>query len=269
MPPSPLVVIVATRNRPALLRDRCLPSIAAQRRRPDEILIVDDSDPGFAADNARIVAEACAGGLPAVYDRTPRPSGAAASWNRTLRTAAARGGHPWIAIHDDDDQWTPDHLELCEATAAASDANVVVSGIRLVLDGVAAPQPLVQAVTIADFLRGNPGWQGSNTFIRLGLLLDVDGFDEQLGACLDRDLAIRVLDAGRARIAFTSAHTVDFYVDSDRPALSQRGSPSKLVALRHFFGKHRARMTPEDRAAFAERAGRLFGVAADAFEGRA
>lgn len=262
---APIVVVVATRNRAALLRARCLPSIRAQRRRPDAILVIDDSDPPCADDNARAVAAARAAGLPVLYERAARRLGAAAAWNRSLRMAARLADDPWIAIHDDDDSWTVDHLRVCEDAASPAGANVVISGIRVVVDGRETPQPLLSTLAVTDFLRGNPGWQGSNTFVRLALLREVDGFDEQLPACLDRDLAIRILDCGSARVAFTRTHSVRYFIDSNREALSRRGSPIKRDALERFYRKHACRMTADDRSAFADRASRLFGVSADVF----
>jgi GT2 family glycosyltransferase len=223
-----VVTVVATRNRPALLRARSGPSIAQQIRRPDLVLVVDDSDVATRSSNRAVVEWLRSTGLSVDYHANADHAGAAHTWNRALALAASYVSDPWVAILDDDDQWQAQHLAVCLATARTCDANCVVSGITVVKDGVRLPQALPEALRRSDFYRGNPGWQGSNTFVRVDLLLAVGGFDERLPSTLDRDLAIRLLDRPELRIAFTGVHTVDYYVDSDRDALSSRGSRAKL-----------------------------------------
>ena len=51
-----IAAVVATHNRPELLAERALASIAAQTRRPDYLVVVDDSDADTRHANVEIVA---------------------------------------------------------------------------------------------------------------------------------------------------------------------------------------------------------------------
>jgi len=91
-------VVIATRNRPTLLRDALL-GVASQRHVPLEVRIADDGDRslpddlGGAAHLEMVVVPAHAGLTAAARNRG---------------SAGARGDV--IAFLDDDDRWLPDHL---------------------------------------------------------------------------------------------------------------------------------------------------------------
>jgi len=190
-PGQPVVAAIATCNRPDLLRTRSLPSLARQTLRPDAIVVVDDSSSACTEQNSAAV----------MGIRFPRAGGAlipngrarsaAGAWNTALDWAAARFPSCWIAILDDD-SWHPQHLELC-AAAAGPGTDAVVSGIQLCKNGLLKPWSLPASLGWRDFLRGNPGWQGSNTFVRLSCLEEAGRFDEALTSTHDRDPAIRLL----------------------------------------------------------------------------
>ena len=50
-----VAVVIATRNRHTLLRDRSIPSVVRQSRRPDYLIVVDDSDGINRPKNAALV----------------------------------------------------------------------------------------------------------------------------------------------------------------------------------------------------------------------
>jgi len=256
-----VVAVIATRNRPGLLASRSLPSLVSQRRLPDLLVVVDDSDPPWREANRRALEQVLAAGVEVVYELARTAAqGAAASWNQALRRAAGRETDCWVALLDDDDRWHPDHLAVCLEVAARSGAEGVVSGIRTIVgDDRPSGRPLARLV-LTDFLAGNPGWQGSNTFVRLGRLLALGGFSEELPSTLDRDLAIRLILAGWVHWAFTRQFTVDYFLDPARQALSSRGSPAKLEGLRRFHDRYVALMSDEVHRAFCARAEELFGA---------
>ena len=74
-----------------------------------------------------------------------------------------------------------------------NDKDAVISGIKILLDGEEIDNELPTSISIQDFLAGNPGWQGSNTFIRIKKIIEAGSFDEKLLCTHDRDLAIRCL----------------------------------------------------------------------------
>ena len=129
MPDRPAVsAIVATRDRPVLLR-RAIRSILEQRYEgPLECVVVfDQSEPDDLVD---LRPDGDARSLVAIRnDRTPGLAGA-----RNTGAVAATG--ELLAFCDDDDEWLPEKLRRqVEALLAAPGAAVVTSGIEVVSEG--------------------------------------------------------------------------------------------------------------------------------------
>ena len=126
--PEPLVTIVVTTymNWP-LLRDRCLPSLLAQRYERWEAIVVGDAAP----DDTRRVVESFGDArlrfvnLPyrGPYPDEPRDSwhvSGTMPWNTGLELAQGS----WIATNSDDDALRPDHLESLLAHGREARAEV-------------------------------------------------------------------------------------------------------------------------------------------------
>src|SRR5688572_22297084 len=119
VPPSTspaVAVLVATCNRPGLLAQRALTAIQRQTRRPDYVVVVDDSDPRTRADNRNIVNDVRLHGARIVYLANTRTQGAAGAWNTGLEWLRRHAGNPaeiFVAVLDDDDEWEPEHLAAC------------------------------------------------------------------------------------------------------------------------------------------------------------
>jgi rhamnopyranosyl-N-acetylglucosaminyl-diphospho-decaprenol beta-1,3/1,4-galactofuranosyltransferase len=118
-----VVAVVVTHDRPLLLR-RCLAAIAAQSRRPDLVLVVDNAS---GAETARILGE-----FPEVRVlRQARNLGGAAGY-RIGMAAALQAGADWLWVMDDDGRpEREDCLALLLATAARRGAALAAP---LVLD---------------------------------------------------------------------------------------------------------------------------------------
>jgi len=121
MQPDPLpagtavAVVVATRDRPQLLR-RCLEAVAAQLHAPAELVVVDDASNPPAAE----VARRFEGRLPLRVLRNPTPLGPGRARNAGWRSVSS----PWVAITDDDCRPDPSWIGAL-ADAAAEDVVVV------------------------------------------------------------------------------------------------------------------------------------------------
>ncbi len=259
-----VAVIIATSNRFAMLCERSIPSVLAQTRVPDFVIVVDDSTPSFRLANAKFVAGLSRPACEFSYvenARTPGPSGA---WNTAFDVLVAKSPDPasvFVAVLDDDDAWSPDYLAACCAAAAEDQLDMVACCLRRIENGSDAPEisEPPDALRAEDFLTVNPGIQGSNLFARLSVLLAAGGFDEHLRSTTDRDLCIRIAELGTVRYGRVSRALVDHYADADRQRLSTRGSAAKLEGLNAFWTKYVARMTVEQRQAFSARASTLFG----------
>lgn len=242
-------MLIATRDREPLLTTRALPSVLGQQRRSDAVVIVNDGPPLRAA-------------LPpgVVVLSNQRSPGVAGAWNTGLAHLWRVGHRGFIALLDDDDEWDAEHLAANAACAAAHPgASIVISGLRMVVAGREQPRPLLRTLCDRDFLVGNPGWQGSNTFVALAALAAVGGFREGLPSLNDRDLAVRLLRHVGTRWALTGRWTATWHRDTPA-SLSSPGSPAKRRGLRWFWRIYGAEMTPAEVAAFFERAERLFEI---------
>ena len=252
---SCIVAIVATHNRPDLLANRALESIAHQSRLPDYLVVVDDSDPRTRCTNEQIVADFRADGTKTVYLENYRTPGAAGAWNTALSWVQGNAASSFVAILDDDDAWAPTYLENCETTASEGQLDMVAAGIIYHKSSQHTGRPLAtpNRLDVNDLLVRNPHIQGSNLFVRLRNLLEAGGFDEALASTTDRDLCIRLADLGTVRYGALAKHLVHHYAEDDRERLSAPGRDAKCAGLRQFYRKYRSRMTDDQRSAFVER----------------
>lgn len=256
-----IIGLVATRPRIEALLTTSIPSIAEQSRLPDALVIVADHQ--SLPTDARQALRALIPATELHFLENVRSRGAAGTWNTGLDFIQQTWPESYVAILDDDDRWDTDHLALCMSTAKSEAwPDVVISSLRICVEGREIPRPPLQAIAADDFLIGNPGWQGSNTFATATKLVAAGGFRESLVSCHDRDLAIRMLDLPETRISFTGHHTATWNLNTYPNALSRPG-PEKTNALRHFLALHGHRMSLEIRQQFISRCFELFSLTAD------
>lgn len=189
LPPCPsadlcLSVIIPTYNR-AWCLNRAVDSVLAQSFRDFELIVVDD---GSSDDTARLL-EVYGDAL-----RVLRQANQGVSAARNAGIAAARGR--WIALLDSDDHWLPEKLAAQMKWLAAHPAYRICQ---------------TEELWIRDGKRVNPKKRhrkhGGHIFERClplclvspsavimarNLLDEVGGFDEDLPACEDYDLWLRI-----------------------------------------------------------------------------
>ena len=252
---SRIAAIVATHNRPQLLANRALESIARQSRPPDYLVVVDDSDPKAKRINEQVVADFRADGTKTVYLENYRTPGAAGAWNTGLSWLQGTEPSAFVAILDDDDAWAPTYLENCERKALEGRLDMVAAGIiyHTSSDHAGRPLSVPDSLDVEDLLVRNPHIQGSNLFVRLRKLLEAGGFDEALSSTTDRDICIRLADLGSVSYGTLAKHLVHHYAEDNRARLSTPGGDAKCAGLREFYRKYRGRMTDDQRLAFIER----------------
>lgn len=110
------------------------------------------------------------------------------------------------------------------------------------------------------FLTGNPGWQGSNTFVSLRALNMAGGFRDGLTSCNDRDLAIRLLRRSGVQTAYTGQWTATWHLSSTRKSLSSPRSEAKLCGLRSFWQLYGSEMDATQAEMFFHRALHFFHI---------
>ena len=251
-----IAALIATRDRPDLLVERAAASVFQQTLRPDKLVVVNDGAPLRASALDALTGAAERLSVELVMLSNMRAQGAAGAWNTGLSYLQSCEHHGFVAILDDDDAWDADHLEA--NFCAGYGAQIVISGLRMVVAGRVVERPLISALTPQDFLVGNPGWQGSNTFIDLALLLDVGGFREGLPSLNDRDLAYRLLLKAPDACRFTGRWTSTWFADTPGN-LSSPLTHAKRDGLRAFWALYADAMSPKDQHAFFNRAHVLFG----------
>ncbi|WP_284259497.1 glycosyltransferase [Acidocella aquatica] len=255
-----VAVLIATRPRWQSLISVSLPSLLKQAWQPQEVVIVADSRPLSPMESACMKEQLA--GMHVTFLRNNRLAGAAGSWNTGLADIRARRPDAFVAILDDDDEWDEDHLEKCVDAVRATDGtvDVVISGLRILKDGEELPRSAPLSLCVEEFLTGNPGWQGSNTFVRAETLRHAGDFTDGLQSLNDRDLAVRVLSLDGIQLGFTGRMTSTWHLCREPDTLSRAGAPEKRRGITQFLALHGHRMSPQVKAAFAARCRQLFGI---------
>ncbi|MCR9189777.1 MAG: glycosyltransferase family 2 protein [Alteromonadaceae bacterium] len=258
-----IAVVIATKDRYRTLSERSIPSVVGQSHCPEFLILVDDSSPETRPLNATLVEALHLPSCEVSYHENKRSPGASGSWNTAIDILFTKVSDPenlFVAVLDDDDSWSADYLKECVSAVDERQLDMVAADLRRFesLGGKPSIEKAPAELLAEEFLTGNPGIQGSNLFIRLSLLLSAGGFDEELRSCTDRDLCIRLADLGDVRYGRLPLALVDHFADPGRPRLSTKGSAAKLEGLTTFWKKYFGRMSPDQRAAFSERASSLF-----------
>jgi glycosyltransferase involved in cell wall biosynthesis len=192
--PVPRVsVVVPTYNRAALLR-RAVRSVLAQTFTDYELIVVDD---GSTDDTEEVLREFSDRRMRVV--RSEINQGAPQARNRGIE--AARG--EWVAFLDSDDEWLPQRLEVQMDLLARQSPGQAAVGycqcqVHECLTGkVSQPQEtLAEGDVFEHLLRDRRPKTTSAFIVRRGALLDVGGFDEDLGNGEDIDLLLRLSQKG-------------------------------------------------------------------------
>lgn len=258
-------VIIATKNRSGYLGNRSLKSVINQTRKPDRIIIADDSDnQDFINKNIAVVKnfEINSVDLPIYHITNHRTGGASGTWNSAADFLLSQNISPensYIAILDDDDEWHSEYLEKCsEIIKNDNSIDMVACDFFRITNNSKQLNPAPDNLCTADFFVGNPGIQGSNIFIRFSCFLEAGCFDENLRSCTDRDLCIRISDLGYIQYNRIPEPLMTHYAENNRVRLSTPGSGSKTSGLSQFWLKYSKRMSADQQDAFLKRAKKLF-----------
>lgn len=207
-----LISVVIPAYQAALFIEEALDGVAAQRRRADEIIVIDD---GSRDGTAALVAAWMAAHphLPARLIRQPN-GGISAARNAGILAAVG----DWIALLDADDVWEDHHLlALVAAQGHAPQAVAAYGGGQLLVDGVVQPglydrywdnpsQALGQAVAgtacvvldraiVGRLLRGN-FIKPSSLLMQRAAALRAGLFHPALRASEDREFLLRLICQG-------------------------------------------------------------------------
>jgi len=177
-------VIIPSYNRAHTLK-RALDSVLAQTRPADEIIVVDD---GSTDDTEQLVIKH----YPQVIYIKQANQGVSAARNRAIKIASGE----WLALLDSDDEWLPSKLATQLALLDQQPGHMLVHSDEIwIRNGVRVNQMKKHTKT--------GGWIFENclplcaispsaAMIHRGLFTEIGLFDEELPACEDYDLWLRI-----------------------------------------------------------------------------
>jgi glycosyltransferase involved in cell wall biosynthesis len=173
-----------------------LASVFAQTRLPDEVIVIDDGSDDLSVE----LLQAMDAPVPVKIERQTN-QGQSAARNAGIRLVTGS----MVAFLDQDDLWTPDHLErLCGALErdptvawAFGDFDEIDDGGRVVTRAYLAHHGVHTARTsLGELLAADLMVLPSASVIRRDALEAVGGFDPDLSGYEDDDLFIRMFRAG-------------------------------------------------------------------------
>lgn len=255
-----IAAVVVTCNRLTLL-PRALKSIKNQIRKPDFIIVVSNSND----DNYEKEINICAD-----FEINITKNLRTATYTGALNTAVEEiikecgiSEELYFASLDDDDEWLSDYLQEIENNNTKN-FDLLIGYLLRKSATENHLQILPHELSIRNFLTGNPGICGSNTFIKLTTLLRAGSFDESAAATADRDFLVRVFQLNPT-YKIVNKHLVTQHTDNDRPRETTSGEKKKKSLL-VFYYKYNHLMNEEDKELFFARANKLFGVSKIEFE---
>lgn len=255
-----VAVIIPASHEMEYLR-RALDSISLQTYKPRKVIVVSDQANPKNNEITEIVNGTDLPILHLINSRAQNSSGAINTGFEHLYSTGSITDDMFVALLDDDDWWEHRYLENCVKFSFEYDSDWVISG--LIRHDEENPgggkQSIPSKVEISDFLVGNPNVQNSNLFVRARNFKDIGGYDEDLVSTTDRDVSIRLLQAGtKYHILFNHLVHHDAFSRSSR--LSQPGSRRKREGLLVFYKKYHDMMSKEERLEFKKRATKLFSI---------
>jgi glycosyltransferase involved in cell wall biosynthesis len=247
----PTVVIVPTRDRPAMLRE-ALASIAAQTEREDvAIVVADDGD----VPSAERAALAGGGGVPAfrlVRSEARTPGGAR---NAAVRAAERAGLLPpgaLVALLDDDDLWLPHHLARARAALADSPLSPFAHA-RATTTGPRGEEPyhakdagpfagdLFVPLLARDFV-------ATSTIVARADALRAEGFfREDLTHGEDWDVVLKL--SRRGPVAFVDEPTAIHREHAGGASTALEAKARAQLAVIEHWWRHRHRLAPHEARA--------------------
>lgn len=249
-----ITAVIVTCNRLELL-PRALKSVREQTHKPDYVYVVSNST----EENYSKEQEICAEFRVELF-RNYRSENYAGALNTGVEEIVKHQGitdNIYFASLDDDDVWLPDYLK--EITASnTGDYDLLAANYLRKSDDENLLMTLPVKLSENDFLKGNPGIGGSNTFIRFKTLLKAGCFDEALHSSVDRDFFVRVFQQ-KPNYKIIQKHLVTAYTDKNRERLTTNRE-KKIKSLQIFYYKYQHLMGDEEKHLFFQRARNYFSI---------
>lgn len=205
VPYPPVSVVMATRDRPQLLRRAVEAALHQDYPGVIQCVIVFDRSEPVPLDLGEL-----APGRETLVLRNMRTPGLAGARNTGIEAAAGE----LIAFCDDDDEWHPTKLrQQFDLLSQRPDAAVVATGIRIVTDDAVVERRAPASIGFADLLESRVAEiHPSSYLLRRDLVLDTIGLvDEELPASYGEDYEFLLRAARVGEIACVPDPLVNIY----------------------------------------------------------
>lgn len=246
-----IATIIATKNRPDFLK-KAVASVKRQTHPSDFFIVVSDSN------EENLPLDRAAVGSGAIFLTDRYAHNYAGNLNTALdyllslelQRVPYSIDDLYVAFLDDDDVWHDDYLQQCFALLTPT-TDLVVPLIHYLAEGKDFILDLPGHLDEKSFLAVNPHIQGSNTFIRLKLLLKAGAFDEAQDSTTDRDFFTRVFLL-HPEVVYYPHPLVDVDAFDSRPRLSN-DPLGKAKSFANFYSKYYGLMDEATEAGFFQR----------------
>lgn len=255
-----IAAVIVTCNRIALL-PRVLKSIQEQSRKPDFVVIVSNST----KENFSAEENICNGfQFPLIQNnRTGNYAGALNTAVEEIIKHQDISEELYFASLDDDDVWLSEYLTEIE-NANTSNFDLIAANYLRSSENENLLMQLPEQLSVKDFLQGNPGIGGSNTFVRLTTLLKAGCFDETLPSAVDRDFFVRVLQQNPT-YKLVPKHLVTAFTENNRERITTN-IEKKKQGFQIFYYKYQHLMNEADKQMFFDRAKNFFSISREEIE---
>lgn len=249
-----VAVVVVTHNRVRLL-GRAIQSIKRQKYKSNLVIIISNSDKKYWSEEKKLCDQ-----LGFQWFKNNRTTNYAGALNTGIEKILEYLGFDetlYFASLDDDDEWSSDYLQELYVNNTKNYDLLLANVIRknnLSEELMYLPKVL----SMNDFLSGNPGVGGSNTFVRFNVLMKAGGFDEALNATVDRDIFVRIFQLNPSYL-IVEKHLVFLYVENDRMRVTNNKT-IKVESYQLFYYKYSHLMSKRVKKQFLNRAETYFNI---------